>query len=378
MRSMEMSAKTVEAAVQAACEALGVDRDDINVSYEVLEFPTRKLFKTIPAKVLVKVEEPEAAPAPAAEEKTAEVSTKPAEVVEISDETAPEIEKAVVEDMVEAAELAPVAEDDVEIPLDIAADPRLQAAVDYLTPIFNLMGVENFSFTAVKKGAATILKVSGEHMGALIGRRGETMESLSYLASLVVNRMEGPYIKLGLDVGGYRNKREDDLSALAKRIADRVIRTGCYYEMEPMNPYERHIIHTAIAGMEGVRSESKGEGPARHVVLYSTDPNACNLPDRDNARNQRGPRRDGQRGPRRDNRGPRGPRAPREGGRGPRYGAPRRDRNDRGPRYGGPRSSVPGREFADRPRDPDAKPMAPKTTERIHDGDDFAFGKIEF
>ena len=73
MRSMEMSAKTVEAAVQAACEALGVDRDDINVSYEVLEFPTRKLFKTIPAKVLVKVEEPEVAPAPAAEEKPAEV-----------------------------------------------------------------------------------------------------------------------------------------------------------------------------------------------------------------------------------------------------------------------------------------------------------------
>ena len=286
MRSMEMSAKTVEAAVQAACEALGVDRDDINVSYEVLEFPTRKLFKTIPAKVLVKVEEPEA-------EKPAEVSTKPAEVVEISDETAPEIQKEVVEDMVEEAELAPVPGEEVEVPLDIDADPRLQAAVDYLTPIFNLMGVENFTFTAVKKGAATVLKVSGEHMGALIGRRGETMESLSYLASLVVNRMEGPYVKLGLDVGGYRNKREDDLSALARRIADRVIRTGCYYEMEPMNPYERHIIHTAIAEIDGVRSESKGDGPARHVVLYSTDPDACNLPDRDNARNQRGGRRDG-------------------------------------------------------------------------------------
>ena len=356
MRSMEMSAKTVEAAVQAACEALGVDRDDINVSYEVLEFPTRKLFKTIPAKVLVKVEEPEAAPVE--ETKPAEVSTKPAEVVEISDETAPEIQKEVVEEMVEEAELAPVPGEDVEVPLDIDADPRLQAAVDYLTPIFNLMGVENFTFTAVRKGAATILKVSGEHMGALIGRRGETMESLSYLASLVVNRMEGPYVKLGLDVGGYRNKREDDLSALAGRIADRVIRTGCYYEMEPMNPYERHIIHTAIAEIDGVRSESKGDGPARHVVLYSTDPDACNLPDRDNARNQRGGRRDG--------------------GRGPRYGGgPRRD-NRGGPRYGGPRSSVPAREFADAPRDPAAKPMAPKTTERIHDGDDFAFGKIEF
>ena len=375
MRSMEMSAKTVEAAVQAACDALGVDRDDINVSYEVLEFPARKLFKTIPAKVLVKVEEPEAAPAPVAEEKPAEVSTKPAEVVEISDETAPAIEKAVVEEMVEDAELAPVAEDEVEIPLDIAADPRLQAAVDYLTPIFNLMGVENFTFSAVKKGAATILKVSGEHMGALIGRRGETMESLSYLASLVVNRMEGSYVKLGLDVGGYRNKREDDLSALAKRIADRVIRTGCYYEMEPMNPYERHIIHTAIAEIDGVRSESKGEGPARHVVLYSTDPDACNLPDRDNARNQRGGRREGGRGQRRDGgrgyrgNGSRGPRSGRDGDR----GGYRGQRSDRGPR-----SSVPAREFADTPRDPDAKPMAPKTTERIHDGDDFAFGRFEF
>ena len=380
MRSIEMSAKTVEAALQAACDALGVDRDDINVSYEVLEFPARKLFKTIPAKVLVKVEEPEAAPAPVAEEKPAEVSTKPAEVVEISDETAPAIEKAVVEEMVEDAELAPVAEDEVEIPLDIAADPRLQAAVDYLTPIFNLMGVENFTFSAVKKGAATILKVSGEHMGALIGRRGETMESLSYLASLVVNRMEGSYVKLGLDVGGYRNKREDDLSALAKRIADRVIRTGCYYEMEPMNPYERHIIHTAIAEIDGVRSESKGEGPARHVVLYSTDPDACNLPDRDNARNQRGGRREGGRGQRRDGgRGYRGngSREPRSGRDGVRGGY-RGQRSDRGPRYGGPRSSVPAREFADTPRDPDAKPMAPKTTERIHDGDDFAFGKIEF
>ena len=351
MRSIEMSAKTVEAAVQAACEALGVDRDDINVSYEVLEFPARKLFKTIPAKVLVKVEEPEVE-----EVKPVEAAPAPVEAPAVpAEEAAPAAEPAAEE----SAE-APAEEDasaDEEVPLDIAADPRLQAAVDYLTPIFKLMGVEEFSFTAVKKGEATILRVTGEHMGALIGRRGETMESLSYLASLVINRMEGPYVKLGLDVGGYRNKREDDLSALAKRIADRVIRTGCYYEMEPMNPYERHIIHTAIADIEGVRSESKGEGPTRHIVIYSTDPNASNLPDRDNARNTRGPRRDGGRGPRRDGRGPR-----RDGGR----------------PYGGPRSSVPGREFADRPRDPNAQPMAPKTTERIHDGDDFAFGKIEF
>ena len=356
MRSIEMSAKTVEAAVQAACEALGVDRDDINVSYEVLEFPARKLFKTIPAKVLVKVEEPEVE-----EVKPVEAAPAPVEAPAVPAEEAVPAAEPAAEEPAEA----PVEEDasaDEEVPLDIAADPRLQAAVDYLTPIFKLMGVEEFSFTAVKKGEATILRVTGEHMGALIGRRGETMESLSYLASLVINRMEGPYVKLGLDVGGYRNKREDDLSALAKRIADRVIRTGCYYEMEPMNPYERHIIHTAIADIEGVRSESKGEGPTRHLVIYSTDPNASNLPDRDNARNTRGPRRDGGRGPRSS--------GPHRDGRGP--------RRDGGRPYGGPRSSVPGREFADRPRDPNAQPMAPKTTERIHDGDDFAFGKIEF
>lgn len=367
MRSIEMSARTVEDALEAACQALGVDRDDLNVSYEVLEFPARKLFKTIPAKVRVTVEEPETtapvAETPAAVETAAPVA-EPAAPVEAAPETPAETPAE--------APAAPAEEPagDEEVALDIASDARLQAAVDYLTPIFKLMGVEDFAFSALKKGEATILRVTGTHMGALIGRRGETMESLSYLASLVVNRMEGPYIKLGLDVGGYRGKREDDLAALARRIADRVIRTGCYYEMEPMNPYERHIIHTAVADIEGVRSESKGEGPNRRVVIYSTDPNASNLPDRDNTRNARGGRRDGGRGNRRE--GGRGPRREGRSGRGGR--GPRREG---GSRYSGPKSSVPGREFADAPRDPNAQPMAPKVTERIHDGDDFAFGKIE-
>lgn len=313
MRSIEMSARTVEAAVEAACEALGVSRDDLNVSYEVLEFPARKFFKTIPAKVRVTVEEPAAPEAP---EAPAAPAPAPAEKPAAVEKPAAEAPKA---------EEPAAAEGETE--LDIAADARLQAAVDYLSGIFRLMGVEDFSFTACRQGEATILRVSGSHMGVLIGRRGETMESLSYLASLVVNRMEGPYVKLGLDVGGYRGKREDDLNALARRIAERVIRTGCYYEMEPMNPYERHIIHTAVAGIEGVRSESKGEGPARRVVIYSTDPDASNLPDRDNARNARGGRHAsgrGHGGPRRRNdRGERSERGSR-GGRGPRRDGPRR------------------------------------------------------
>ena len=357
MREYVATAKTVEEAIQLGCEALSVDSDDLGVSYEILEMPQKTGFlglKVTPAKVKVTVETADTEPetTPAAPVAAAEPEPAPAE---------------------EAAE-QPAAEDaapaEAETPLDIAADPRLQAAVDYLTPIFHLMGVEEFTFTAGKKGEATILHVEGAHLGALIGRRGETMESLSYLASLVVNRMEGPYVKLGIDVGGYRNKREDDLTALAVRIANRVIRTGCYYEMEPMNPYERHIIHTAVAEIEGVRSESKGEGPDRRVVIYSTDPNASNLPDRDSRR----PRREGGRGRQGERRGGgRGPR--REGG----SRGPRRDRNDRGGfnRGKGARSSVPGREFADAPRDPSAQPTVPSRSEHIHDGDDFAFGKIE-
>ena len=158
MRSIEMSARTVEAAVEAACEALGVSRDDLNVTYEVLEFPTRKFFKTIPAKVRVTVEEPEAAPVQAAAPAPAETPAP----------EAPETPAAPAEETPAAPAEAPAetAADDEEKPLDIAADARLQAAVDYLTPIFQLMGVEDFTFSALQKGEATILRVSGSHMGA--------------------------------------------------------------------------------------------------------------------------------------------------------------------------------------------------------------------
>ncbi|MFR9068589.1 MAG: protein jag [Faecalibacterium prausnitzii] len=93
----------------------------------------------------------------------------------------------------------------------------------------------------------------------------------------MANRLEGDYIKLGLDVAGYRDKRESDLTALAQRIGAKVRQTGRSFAMEPMNPYERRIIHSAIGKMEGVRSESKGEGRDRRVVIYSTDTRRCGL-----------------------------------------------------------------------------------------------------
>ncbi len=380
MRQMEMSAKTVDEAVQAACAALGVDRDDLNVSYEVLEFPEKKFFRSIPAKVRVTVEEPESAPAaPAAAPETpaapaAPKPPKPDKAPKAPKPAAPQAETAAPAPQAPEAQDAPVppvAEETV----DLTADPRLQAAVDYLKPILELMGAGNVTVRGVRRGETVVLCVEGDRLGALIGRRGETMESLSYLTSLVANHGDGSYIKLGIDIGGYRAKREADLAALARRIAARVQRSGYSYELEPMNPYERHIIHSALAGIEGVRSESKGEGVDRRVVIYSTDPNASNLPDRGGYRPGRGPRG-------RDDRRDRGSRGRDDhrggyGGRGERRDrGPRSDRRDRGPR--GPRpSGVPEREFADRPWDPDSAPTVPDRSERIHDGDEFAFGKIE-
>ena len=371
IRTQEATGKTVDEARAKACALLGVQADDLNVSYEVLEMPQKTGFlglKTTPAKVRVSVEEPDAPAAPVMEEK-AEPEVEP--VVEETPAEEPKAEEPAAAPVAEEAApveeaAAPAAEgEEPEVPINIEENAKVKAAVDYLKEVIALMGVENVTFSAVQKGEATIIRLDGEKLGALIGRRGETMESLSYLASLVANRLEGDYIKLGLDVAGYRDKRESDLTALAQRIGAKVRKTGRSFAMEPMNPYERRIIHSAIGKMEGVRSESKGEGRDRRVVIYSTAPDAQT----DNTYGERRPRGNGRRPGGNRNGGFRGGRgsSPRNGG--PRNGRPA---GSRGPRP----SSVPERTYA--PRDAEtAAPVAPKRTERVDDFADFSFGKIE-
>ena len=380
IRTQEATGKTVDEARANACAKLGVQADDINVSYEVLEMPQKTGFlglKLTPAKVRVTVEEADpvpaapvveekAAPAPVAEEPKAEEKTPVEEAP-----AAPAAEEAPAAQPVEeaAAEAAPAEGEEVEVPINIEENNKVKAAVDYLREVIARMGVENVTFSAVQKGEATIIRLDGEKLGALIGRRGETMESLSYLASLVANRLEGDYIKLGLDVAGYRDKRESDLTALAQRIGAKVRKTGRSFAMEPMNPYERRIIHSAIGKMEGVRSESKGEGRDRRVVIYSTAPDAQT----DNTYGERRPRGNGRRNGGNRNGGYRGNRnGDRDGSNRGGYRSGPRPAGSRGGRG----SSVPERTYA--PRDAeDAAPVAPKRTERVDDFADFSFGKIE-
>ncbi|MGK7193958.1 RNA-binding cell elongation regulator Jag/EloR [Faecalibacterium prausnitzii] len=375
IRTQESTGKTVDEARAKACALLGVQADDLNVSYEVLEMPQKTGFlglKTTPAKVRVSVELPDA-PAAAPAKPVAEQPVETAAPVQETAPVAEEVPAAVAEPAAPAAEQpAEAAEEteEVEEPIVIEENAKVKAAVDYLREVITLMGVENVTFSAVQKGEATIIRLDGEKLGALIGRRGETMESLSYLASLVANRLEGDYIKLGLDVAGYRDKRESDLTALAQRIGAKVRKTGRSFAMEPMNPYERRIIHSAISKMEGVRSESKGEGRDRRVVIYSTAPDA-QTENTYGERRGRGGNRNGRRPGGNRNGGYRGERRSENGGRnggyrGNRSGAPR------GPRP----SSVPERTYA--PRDAEsAAPVAPKRTERVDDFADFSFGKIE-
>ncbi len=386
IRTQEATGKTVDEARAKACALLGVQADDLNVSYEVLEMPQKTGFlglKLTPAKVLVKVEEPDAPAAvpvveepvvPVVEETAAPVEEKAEEPAPVVEAAAP-VEEPAAEPVpaVEAAPVETAAEpteegEEPEVPINIEENAKVKAAVEYLREVITLMGVQDVTFSAVQKGEATIIRLDGEKLGALIGRRGETMESLSYLASLVANRLEGDYIKLGLDVAGYRGKRESDLTALAQRIGAKVRKTGRSFAMEPMNPYERRIIHSAIGKMEGVRSESKGEGRDRRVVIYSTDPNAQT----ENTYGERRPR--GGRGG--NGRRPNGNRGGYRGGdrneRGGRNGGYRGNRSSRGPRPNG----VPERTYA--PRDAEnAAPVAPKRTERVDDFADFSFGKIE-
>ena len=387
IRKQEATGKTVDEARAKACALLGVQADDLNVSYEVLEMPQKTGFlglKTTPAKVCVSVEEPDApaapaaAPAPAAEAAPVQETAPEVPAAPVEEPAAPveapaaEVEQPAAEQDAPAA--AAAADEETEVPIVIEENAKVKAAVEYLQEVIAKMGVENVTFSAVQKGEATIIRLDGEHLGALIGRRGETMESLSYLASLVANRLEGDYIKLGLDVAGYRDKRENDLTVLAQRIGNKVRKTGRSFAMEPMNPYERRIIHSAISKMEGVRSESKGEGRDRRVVIYSTAPDAQT----ENTYGERRPRGgrpgNGRRPGGNRNGGYRGGSRSEHGDRNGNRGGYRGSRNggNRGPRPSG----VPERTYA--PRDAEtAAPVAPKRTERVDDFADFSFGKIE-
>lgn len=347
MREVIKTAKTVEEATELALAELGASADEAEV--EVLELPQRKLFRSIPAKVRAYIEEEAQPAAPKAEAPARREPEKPAAEKTAAKPTAPKAPAAPAPKAEEPAQPEEI--------IDLSQNQKARDAVEYLRDVCAKMGAGKLEITPVRQGEATVLRIEGEGAGTLIGHRGEVMEALSYLTGLVANRSGGDYMKIGLDINHYRSKREANLVALAKRIGAKVARTGRGHTLEPMNPYERRIIHSTISEMEGVKSESIGEGANRRVVISCTNPNIR---------------------PPRDSRGGRGPRGGRDSS-GREYSG--RDSGGRGQRRDGgrgPRTSTPPREFADRPRNPNAAPVVPNRTETINDGADLPlYGKIE-
>ncbi len=149
---------------------------------------------------------------------------------------------------------------------EISSDSPAYRAIQYLKPILKSLGCENLKFKVGERENAALIELIGEDFGTIIGHRGETLDALQYLASLAANN-GGGYFKVSLNIGDYRKKREETLINLANRISAQVLKTGKCRTLEPMNPYERRIIHTAVQAIEGVTSASFGEGISRRVVI---------------------------------------------------------------------------------------------------------------
>lgn len=139
-------------------------------------------------------------------------------------------------------------------------------AEDFLKKVVSLMGVEA-TFDVKNEEDALSITMAGEKMGLLIGRRGETLDALQYLTSIVVNKDREDYLRVSLDTENYREKRKEVLEKLANKIADKVVRNGRNMTLEPMNPFERRIIHAALQGHDMVTTSSVGEEPERRVVV---------------------------------------------------------------------------------------------------------------
>lgn len=241
----EFTAKTVDEAKALAAQEFGVSVDDIE--FEILEQPRKGLFGTRGEARVKAFYEEKAAEAPVAAEETPAISE--------------------AEDVEEEAEASALPAD-----FDIENSEKVRLAKQYLTDVLHALKLENFEINAVRRDNNIVLDITGEKLGVVIGRRGETLDSLQYLTILASNRTEENYCRISVDCNGYRDKRKETLESLAKRTSAKVIKQGRKIALEPMNPYERRIIHSCVAEIEGVSSHSTGVEPYRKVVIYADRP----------------------------------------------------------------------------------------------------------
>ena len=142
-----------------------------------------------------------------------------------------------------------------------------EACEKFLVDVLKTMGMEVKLTSSIDEDGALSIDMEGENMGILIGKRGQTLDSLQYLTNRVANKMQEGYVRVKLDTENYRERRKETLENLAKNIAHKVKRTKKSVSLEPMNPYERRIIHSALQSDKYVSTHSEGDEPYRRVVV---------------------------------------------------------------------------------------------------------------
>ena len=282
MKYSEKWGDSIEAAVELALQDLKLTRDQVNVT--VLEEPSKGFFGI--GSKLAKVRVEEIVKEKKAEPKAAEKKESPKK--EAVKETKPEPKQA--ENQVPSQENVQKKKKNkkkkdtpeqknrqeavkLEVKhVNISSKPEglvhadEHPAKEFLEKTFKEMGIEVSVEVSVGSDCVYV-DVEGKDTGTVIGKRGQTLDALQYLTSLVVNKGEDEYVRVILDAEGYRAKREATLENLAFRIAEKVLKSGKSARLEPMNPYERKVIHTALHSVNGITTRSEGDEPYRRVVI---------------------------------------------------------------------------------------------------------------
>ena len=291
MEYIEVTGRTIDDALTNACLKLEITSD--NIEYEVIEKGSNGLFgifNSKPTKIKARVKagvssvDDEFSKLEAKEKKSIDDTIKSEIKTESKKEVVKETEKAVKKETapkadnskVSATQAVNASEEDLEEkannnePRPVLSNEEIESRIrTFLGDMFSAMDIPvEVKITFDTEEECVNVELIGENMGLLIGKRGQTLDSIQYLTSLVLNKGKEKYVRIKVDTENYRQRRKDTLESLAKNIAYKVKRSRRSVALEPMNPYERRIIHSALQGDKFVSTKSEGEEPFRHVVVY--------------------------------------------------------------------------------------------------------------
>ena len=290
-KSIITSGKTIDAAVDAACAQLGLTRDDI--SYQVVSLPKPGFlgFGAQPAKVQVTYEAPDPVPERPKSALGAASRSKPKAAAPVKKPEAPKVEAPKVEapkpeapkSEREKERIERRAERHVSKPEPKAEAPKAPKAPKVYAPaepgsveekievflkgLLEHMGSQAVPHAVKGEGNTYNVELTGEDLGYLIGRRGDTLDALQHLANYSINRGVDGHLRINVDAEDYREKREESLRRYGRKKAQQVLKARRRTTLEPMNAYERHVIHAALQDMDNITTHSTGTEPNRRIVI---------------------------------------------------------------------------------------------------------------